>query len=119
MTFRDFLEQNGENLWKASKEDIISLWKGLRSNTPIMVKPIPYDHTGSTYGEDGVRVTGSPQFINSVIPRLKEFLNYESPRTKLAVSYRQTTSPSQLSMGQNKTSYVFYIQVKERGGSEI
>jgi len=101
--------------WSASKEDILSYWKTLQPNKPITAKPISYEHKGSTYGEDGIRITGSPQFISTVISHLKDFMSYETPQTKLAVSYRETESPSKLAAGQNKTSFVFYIAVKERG----
>lgn len=101
--------------WKASKQEILEFWKTLRTDTPIMLRPISYEHKGSTYGEDGLRITGSPQFISSVLARLKDFLVYETPNTKLAVSYRQTESPSKLAQGESKTSYVFYIAAKERG----
>lgn len=101
--------------WSASKDDILSMWKTLPPNKPIIAKPISYEHRGSTYGEDGIRITGSPQFISTVISHLKDFMTYETPQTKLAVSYRETESPSKLAAGQNKTSFVFYIAVKERG----
>jgi hypothetical protein len=103
--------------WKASKEEIINFWRNLRPDTPIQIKPIDYTHKGSTYGEDGMRLTGSPQFISSVLSRLKELLNSETPTTKLAVTYRQTESPSKAAAGQNKTSYVFYIAAKQRGAT--
>jgi hypothetical protein len=101
--------------WKASKEQILQYWKSIRNDSPIVMRPIEYEHKGSTYGEDGVRITGNPQFISSVLARLKDFLVYETPTTKLVVSYRQTESPSKLAAGEGKTSYVFYIAAKERG----
>lgn len=101
--------------WKASKDDVIQYWKTLRPDTPIAVRPIPYEHKGSTYGQDGVRITGSPQFIATVLAKLKEFMNYESTATKLALSYRETKSPSLSAEGIANTSFVCYIQVKERG----
>lgn len=101
--------------WKASKEEIINYWKNLRPDVPIAMRPIEYTHKGSTYGEDGLRITGSPQFISTVLARLKEFLNFETPSTKLALSYRQTESPSKTALGETKTSYVFYLQAKKRG----
>ena len=101
--------------WKATKDQILSYWRGLRDDTPIFVKPIPYEHKGSTYGEDGVRLTGSSEFIASILPRLKELLDYENPHTKLALVYRETESPSKMALGVSKTSYVLYLQVKERG----
>lgn len=127
-TFREFMDaqiqtpQAGsvspvqkQQKWKASKEEIMGFWKNLRPDVPIAIKPIDYQHKGSTYGEDGLRLTGSPQFIASVLGRLKEFLNFETPSTKLAISYRQTESPSKTAMGESKTSYVFYLQAKNRG----
>ena len=101
--------------WSASKKDIMNFWKTLEANKPILAKPIQYGFKGSTYSEDGIRITGSPQFITTVISHLKDFLAYENPQSKLAVSYRETESPSKISAGQNKTSFVFYIAVKERG----
>lgn len=121
--FKEFISSQqpqtvGDTKWKATKEQIVDYWKNLRPDMPIQIRPIGYAHKGSTYGEDGMRLTGSPQFIASVIARLKEFLNYETPNTKLAVTYRQTESPSQMAMGQNKTSYVFYIAARQRGGND-
>ena len=106
-----------EKKWKASKEEILSFWQRLRPDTPIQIKPIDYTHKGSTYGEDGLRITGSPQFISSVLARLKEFLQFETPSQKLAVTYRETESPSKVQMGQAKTSYDFYVATKQRGQS--
>ena len=104
--------------WKATKEQIISYWRGIRDDVPIAIKPISYEHKGSTYGEDGIRLTGSPDFIGSMLPRLKELLAYETPSTKLALVYRETESPSKTAVGASKTSYVFYLQVKDRGQKE-
>lgn len=101
--------------WKISKDQIIKMWRGINPETPIAIKPISKDHVGSTYGEDGIRITGSPQFINSVMGKIKSLLNYETVQTKLVVSYRETQSPSQVERGNLKKSYVFYVQTKERG----
>ena len=101
--------------WKATKDEIMAFWKELRPDSPIQMRPIEYDHKGSTYGEDGIRLTGSPQFISSILAKTKQLLAYETPTTKLAVTYRQTESPSQMAMGQGKTSYVFYVSARQRG----
>lgn len=131
MSFKEFLAQQPQapqqpapaatgtkTKWKATKEQIIAYWKNLRPDTPIQLKPIDYAHKGSTYGEDGLRLTGSPAFIATVLARLKELINYETPSTKLAVTYRQTESPSKVALGQSKTSYVFYIAARQRGGGD-
>lgn len=101
--------------WKASKAQILNYWKSIRSDQPIAMKPIRYDHKGSTYGEDGIRITGSPNFIQAVLGKLRELLKYEGPDTKLGVVYRQTFSKKRQSMGLSPISFVFYIQSKERG----
>lgn len=103
--------------WSASKDEIVSMWKSLNPSAPLKVMPISSEHKGSTYGEDGVRITGSTQFISSVLSKLKGFLDYETPTTKLAVSYRETQSPSQIERGNLKKSFVFYVQVKQRKDS--
>jgi hypothetical protein len=101
--------------WKISKEEIIKMWQGINPDIPIAMRPISKNHTGSTYGEDGIRITGSPQFINSILGKIRPLLNYETTTTKLVVSYRETQSPSQVERGNLKKSYVFYVQSKERG----
>jgi hypothetical protein len=98
--------------WKAGKDEIMNFWKGVQTNMPFALKPISYDHKGSTIQEDGLRITGSKEFIQSVLSRLKDFMIYENPDTKLMVSYRQ--SPKSLTPG-NRNSYTFYLQVKQRG----
>lgn len=122
MNFRDWLNTKLEfnnpqqqiKKWSAGKEDIMKFWKSLKPDSPLNITPIKSSHKGSTYGEDGVRITGSPNFISSVLGKLKPFLDYEAKNTKLSVSYRETQSPSQIEKGNLKKSYVFYVQVKER-----
>ena len=118
MTFKEFIHTDVQPTvpkWKVTKPEILDYWKKLRTNTPILMKPIDPMHKGSTYGEDGLRITGSPQFIGSVLSRLKELVNYENPYTKLSVIYRQIQphgAPSNYEP--NKTSYVFYASTKKR-----
>lgn len=122
-TFKEFMGspeptpqmQSQQPKWKATKDEIVAYWKNLRPDMPIQMRPIDYSHKGSTYGEDGMRLTGSPQFIGSILARMKEILAYESPSTKLSITYRQTESPSKMAMGQSKTSYVFYVAARQRG----
>lgn len=98
--------------WKASKDEIMTFWKSLAIDLPLQVHPIPYDHKGTTIQEDGIRITGTKEFIASVLSRLKDLINYENDQNKLIISYRQ--SPKSLIAG-NKESYMFYLQVKGRG----
>lgn len=98
--------------WKASKDQIMSFWKGLQPSTALALNPIEYDHKGSTIQEDGIRITGSKEFITTVLSRLKDFITYENPQTKLMVAYRQ--SPKSFLPG-HKNSFIFYLQTKKRG----
>lgn len=106
--------------WKATKAEVMDFWKKTRPDAPLMLTPIPYDHKGSTYEKDGIRVTGSKEFIASTIARLKEFIAYENPETKLMLVYRET-QPA-INPGDHAT-YVFYLQAKQRGnktsGSDV
>jgi len=98
--------------WKAKKQEIQGFWSGLSPNLPLKLEPISYDIKGSTILQDGIRITGSKEFIASVLSRLKEFLYYENPNSKLVISYRQQAKS--LIQG-NRDSYLFYLQVKSRG----
>lgn len=107
-----YINTSGIKPWKASKESIMNYWKGLNPSLPLYLNPVEYNHEGSTIQEDGIRVTGTKEFITTVLSRLKDFLAYENPDTKLMVAYRQ--SPKSFLPG-NKNSYIFYLQAKRRG----
>lgn len=112
LTTKDILDKYKIKPWKASKEEILQFWKSLPANQSIAIKPIEYEHEGSTIQEDGIRITGSKEFIASVLSRLKDFLPFENPNTKLMLAYRQ--SPRSFLPG-GKNSYIFYIQIMDRG----
>jgi hypothetical protein len=112
ITTKELLQKFKVKPWKASKKQILDFWRSLQPGMPLNIKPIDYEHEGSTIQEDGIRITGSKEFISSALARLKDFLNYENPNTKLMVAYRQ--SPRSFIPG-NKNSYIFYLQTMERG----
>lgn len=103
--------------WKASKDEAIKHWTSLPPGVPITnVRTIPSGHKGSTYGLDGIRITGSASFVNAVISRLKDLLNYEGKGTRLQINFsQQVSSKTELPV---PGSYVFYIQVAERDSGE-
>jgi hypothetical protein len=94
------------------KKEILEHWEGLQPNLPLEPAQIAYKHEGSTYDEDGIRITGTPKFIDSVLSRLKELLEWESTETRLHVNYRESTDRV---TKQPTGSYQCYIQVHERG----
>jgi hypothetical protein len=108
------LESQTKKSWSGRKQEIIDFWKSI-PQMPLLVDPIPSSHKGSTFGEDGIRITGSPNYIYSVLTRLKDFLPLESEGTKLQLLFKESDriNPNR----PNKKSYAFYIQVKQRGSS--
>jgi len=97
--------------WKANKKETLQFWESLVPNIPFQLKPIDSSHKGTNIQEDGIRLTGSREFIATVISRLKDLLYFESEKTKLIIDYRQNAKS--LKPG-GKDSYLFYINVKNR-----
>ncbi|MDH4162509.1 MAG: hypothetical protein OEW15_07435 [Nitrospirota bacterium] len=97
------------------KEPFLKHWAKLRANQKLAPKPVRYTHEGSTYAEDGIRITGSKTFVDSVLSRLKDLLACENEETRLQVVYKRSTDRES---GKTLTSYNCYIQVHGRGGVE-
>lgn len=97
--------------WKAKKSQIMTFWKALAPNIPLQLQPIEQIHKGSTLQQDTFRLTGSKEFITTVLSRLKDFVIYENPETKLVLDYRQNAKS--LKPGE-KNSYLFYLNVRKR-----
>lgn len=107
------LAQNPAKPWKAKKQEIVKFWQSLPASVPIQpFNIIPGGAKGSTYMYDGVRVTGSHQFINSVVSRLRELLNYDQGNTKLSLRYYQQVDKNTEQPLPN--SFVFYVQVRSK-----
>jgi hypothetical protein len=100
--------------WSAKKDEILGFWQNLRGDIPILITPISDTKiTGShkTYGEDGIRITGTWEFISSILSRLKAILSYENPQTRLRLVFR-SVDKSDITTG--KQTFVFYINVETR-----
>lgn len=100
-------------VWSMNKDDTLKYWQVLKPNSPIIVDPIPANHKGSTYGQDGIRLTGSRRFIDAVLGRIKDIIQYENPNTKLNLVYRQHQYRG-ISQSPEKIAFVFYAQVRNR-----
>ncbi len=105
-------DSNPGKPWKALKADVLDHWKNLQPNMRIQMEPVSDDHRGTRFRSDGLRVTGSPQFINSVLSRIKDIANFEdNDQYRLDVEYRQIESKSgDLSA---TPEYVFYCHLVE------
>ena len=71
----------------AKKAETLALWKGLAPTNPLPhMEPIPYKARGSRYGACGIRIDGSPEFIDAVLSNLKTLLDGENQVTRLALA---------------------------------
>ena len=95
------------------KSEILEHWQKIDKGQPLAISPVPYKHTGSTYAEDGIRITGSEEFIDSVLSRITDLLDYESDTTRLQLVYKESQDRE---TGVPLNSFNCYIQVHERGG---
>lgn len=70
------------------KADALTHWKALPAGLPILphMTPIPYKASGSTYGACGIRIDGSPAFIDAVLSRLQDLTDGENTVTRLALA---------------------------------
>jgi len=112
-SFREFIEKKA---WKAKKADVVQFWTNLPPNMPIQMEPVPETHQGTRFRNDGIRITGSPVFINSVLSRIKEIAQMETGETRLDVEYREIEN----SGGLSEKDYVFYAHlVKKKGKPDL
>lgn len=130
ISFREFFEQEnfvgfiinefdgtsalpaGPKPWSAKKPEVMQIWRNLRPDQPIYMTPMTQKAGGTkSYGEDGVRITGSWNFISAVMGRIKDVMAYENPNSKLRLVLRGVDK----SKGDpNKVSYVFYVNMENR-----
>ena len=108
--FKEFIEKKA---WKARKAEVIQFWTNLKANMPIQMEPVPETHEGTRFRSDGIRITGSPQFINSVLSRIKDIIQQETEGIRLDCEYREIenqegdTTPS-------SREYVFYMHLVKK-----
>jgi len=95
------------------KKEFLQYWASLTPNQPVSPRAIPYKHEGSTYTEDSIRLTGSKDFVDSVLSRLQDLLTNEASDRRLGVVYKESMDRA---TDTGTGSYNVYIQVHERGG---
>ncbi len=93
------------------KDPFLKHWASLRKNQKVQPRPVPYRHAGSTYAEDGIRLTGSRTFVDSVLSRLKDLLLFENDETWLRVVYKRSADRES---GKQLSAWNCYVQVHKR-----
>lgn len=103
-----------------TKEYQLNHWAQLTGNLPIMphFEAIPYKSKGSSYGACGIRIDGSPAFIDAVLSRLKDLIDGENALTRLELARNDVDG---LKLGKNFGKMVdnaqcCYIRLHQRGG---
>lgn len=111
LKFNEFVNQQKESM---NKKEIMAHWTGLPM-TPIAVTPEPKDHYGTSMDEDTLRITGSKEFIDSILVRLKDILQHENPETELDVKYQVSEYEH---AGSSMPNYKFYCSIKYRNSAK-
>lgn len=97
------------------KAEFLAYWNSIPDEGPTpdeVMEAIPYKHEGSTFAQDGIRLTGSPEFIRSMLRVLRPLLNCNNATERLSVVYKESTDNVH---GMPLGSWNCYIQVHERG----
>lgn len=70
------------------KAAALAAWESLPENLPVLphFEPIPYKASGSRYGACGIRIDGTPAFIDAVLSRLKDLIDAENGSTRLELA---------------------------------
>lgn len=97
---------------RLAKKEFLAHWSGMKRRRKLNPTPVPYKHRGSKYSEDTLRITGSREFIDAILSRLTELLQFENGDTRLQVTYQQAVDKD---TRQPLDSWVCHIQVHERG----
>lgn len=101
------------------KDQLLARWQSLKPFQPVHPEAVPYKHEGSTYGEDGIRISGRPEFVDSVLSRLKDLLAYEGDRTRLQVSYKAVEPRADKADAVKPGAVCCYVQVHHRGPEAV
>lgn len=108
-----------------TKQEALSHWRTLPENVnPLAsMEAIPDKARGSKYGACGIRIDGTPEFIDAVLGRLKGLIDGENNLTRLELARREVM-PVEIN-GETKTfanaevnAEVCYIRLHERGRAE-
>ena len=108
---------------KHTKADLLAMWGTLPSDVDLAtaISPMPGKHAGSSYGFDGIRIDGSPEFIKAVLGKLKDLLVMENTATRLSASWSaiaprdKTEDGVRFGKPDGGLGYCCYIRAATRG----
>ena len=102
---------------RLGKAEFLAHWREIPeadgTRVARIMRRVAYKHTGSTFDEDGIRLTGTRAFIDAMLAVLKPLLERENLNERLQVNYSEAVDrETQRPMG----TFLCYLQVHERGG---
>lgn len=105
---------------KFGKADAMTHWEDLPDGGPIRLTPIEAKHEGTAFAQDTIRLTGSREFIDSVLGNLKGYLEWEGDSSRIEIAYMQTRNRTwnedgTVTMGDLTGSWACYVKVRSRG----
>lgn len=99
------------------KSRAMDRWANLQSDMPIIpsFKPLSANASGSTFGANQIRITGTPDFVNAILSHLKEIIQLENGATRLDFSISSVKPVFDKKWGNaENNAEVCYIRLKER-----
>jgi hypothetical protein len=101
------------------KADNLKHWGSLPAGQDPLphMTPIPYKAQGSRYGACGIRIDGTPAFIDAVLSNLKTLIDGENNLTRLDLA-RTVVDGSKLGKAFHNAAEeaeVCYVRLHERG----
>lgn len=101
------------------KADCLAHWRKLVPINPLKhMLPIAYKSTGSSFGACGIRIDGTPEFIDAVLSNLKPLLDGENAVTRLELARTEVKANAAFKKELNKAvahAEVCYIRLHQRG----
>ncbi len=85
-----------------TKKQALQHWRDLAPTDPLgSMVPIPYKTTGSRYGCCGIRIDGTPAFIDAVLSQLQSLTAGENNVTRLELARNTVKRQEGYKAGQN------------------
>ena len=100
------------------KAETLAHWKELQPTDPLpLMRPIPYKAAGSTYGACGIRIDGTPEFVDAVLSNLKSLIAGENCFTRLALARSVVDGSGIGKITPNAVHHaeVCYVRLHQRG----
>ena len=103
------------------KTELLERWRSLDVSDPSdervarAISVVPYRAEGSRFGSGGIRIDGSPEFVDTVLARLKDLLAGEGQTTRLQVSHQKIDDNGKPAPNAVEDAESVTIRVVERG----